>query len=141
VLRFEIERELIAGKVQPGDLPDLWNAKVKEYLGLLPPAPDVGVLQDIHWSAGLIGYFPTYSLGNLYAAQLFEAAERAMPGLESGFARGELLPLRDWLIENVHSHGSRYRAPELIERATGSPPSAEAFKRYVKRKFEPLYRL
>jgi len=141
VLRFEIERELIAGKVRTEELPELWNAKVKEYLGLVPPKPDVGVLQDIHWSAGLIGYFPTYSLGNLYAAQLFEAAARAVPDLENGFTEGKLLPLRDWLVENVHRHGSRYRAPELIERATGSPPTAEAFKRYVKRKFVPLYKL
>jgi carboxypeptidase Taq len=141
VLRFELERELITERLTVRDLPGAWNDRMKTYLGITPPSPDLGVLQDIHWAGGMVGYFPTYTLGNLYAAQLYEGAERGIPDLEARIARGELLPLRDWLVENVHRWGRRYPAAELIRRATGAPPSAEPYRAYIREKFGRIYGL
>ncbi len=141
VIRFELEREFLSNRLQAVDLPEAWNAKYSRYLGITPPSPDVGVMQDIHWAAGLVGYFPTYSLGNLYAAQLYEAATRDIADLEERIAGGDLLPLRDWLVENVHRWGRTYSALELIERVTGRPFSAAAFKNYIRSKFGELYPL
>ncbi len=141
VLRFEIERGLLSGELDARNLPEIWNTRFQEYLGLTPPSPDLGVMQDIHWASGYIGYFPTYSLGNLYSAQLFAAAERAIPDLEGKIAAGEMLPLRDWLIENVHRWGRRLSAAEVVERASGKPASAEDFNRYLREKYSPLYKL
>jgi carboxypeptidase Taq len=141
ILRVELERDLISNRLDVKDLPGEWNTRFQEYLGVTPPSPDVGVLQDIHWAVGLIGYFATYSLGNLYSAQFYNAAKRDIPDLESRIERGDLITLRDWLIENVHRWGRRYSAEELVERATGKPPSAEDFKSYVITKFGALYDL
>ena len=106
VLRFELEQELIEGRLAVDDLPEAWNARFKEYLGLDVPDDADGVLQDVHWSAGLIGYFPTYSLGNLIAGQLWERAQRRRPRSRRPASRpGELAPLREWLREHVHRHG------------------------------------
>lgn len=123
VIRFELERALLDGDLRAADLPGAWGERYQHYLGVTPESNKVGCLQDIHWSEGLIGYFPTYTLGNIYAAQLFEAAEQAVGPLEQSFAAGEFRPLREWLRENVHRHGRRYRAPILVERATGGPPN------------------
>ncbi len=141
ILRFELERELTSGRLAVKDVSDAWNDRVKRYLGLPAPSVDQGVLQDIHWSSGLIGYFPTYSLGNLYAAQLFEAARRDIPGLEAGFEKGKLTPLTDWLVENVHRKGRAMSASEIVEKASGAKLSPEPFSRYLRGKFEPLYGL
>ena len=141
ILRVELERELISGNLDVKDVPEAWNAKVQEYLGITPPSPDLGVLQDIHWAAGHIGYFATYSLGNLYASQFYDAAKRDIPDLEARIEQGDLLVLRDWLVENVHCWGRRHSAEELVKRATGEPLSAAAFKRYLKAKFGSLYGL
>jgi carboxypeptidase Taq len=121
------------------DVPAAWNAKTKELLGIVPSNDAEGCLQDIHWSMGALGYFPTYTLGNLYAAQLFEAARRDLPDLDEQIARGELLPLREWLREKVHRHGRRFLPAELIERATGAPPSAEPFLAYLRGKLGAIY--
>jgi len=141
LLRFELERSLFRGDLTVADLQGAWNEKMQAYLGLVPRHPGEGVLQDVHWSAGLFGYFPTYTLGNLYAAQLFAAADSAVGPLEEQFARGEFGPLLDWLRKHVHLHGQRFTAEELITRATGAPPSQEAFISYLTRKYTDLYAL
>jgi carboxypeptidase Taq len=123
VIRFELERALLDGDLVAGDLPGAWGERYKHYLGITPDSDRTGCLQDIHWSEGLIGYFPTYTLGNVYAAQLFEAAEKAVGPLEESFARGDFGALRAWLEENVHRHGRRYPAPALVEKVTGSAPN------------------
>jgi len=126
IIRFELERALLAGDLRAPELPAAWSELYQQYLGIKPDNDRNGCLQDIHWSEGLIGYFPTYTLGNVYAAQLFTAAERALGPLEEAFAVGEFRALRDWLVENIHRHGRRYRAPALIERATGNAPDPSA---------------
>ena len=126
VIRFELERALLSGDLRAADLPSAWNELYQRYLGLTPDSDRNGCLQDIHWSEGLIGYFPTYTLGNVYAAQLFEAAEEAIGPLEDAFAAGDFSALRTWLGENVHRHGRRYRPASIIERATGHAPDPSA---------------
>jgi Zn-dependent carboxypeptidase len=126
LIRFEIERALLDGDLAATDLPGAWAEKYQRYLNITPENDRVGCLQDIHWSEGLIGYFPTYTLGNVYAAQLFETAERAVGPLEQSFAAGEFGALRTWLGENVHRHGRRYPAPRLIEKVTGNAPNPSA---------------
>jgi carboxypeptidase Taq len=138
-VRFEVERALVRGDLPLADVPVAWNETMRRLLGVTPANDSEGCLQDIHWSMGAIGYFPTYTLGNLYAAQLFEAAQREIAGLDASIARGELLPLRDWLRTKVHAHGRRYQAKELVERATGAPPTAEPFLRHLKTKFSAIY--
>lgn len=139
LLRFELERALMKGELTVADVPAAWNAKSTELLGITPTNDAEGCLQDIHWSMGALGYFPTYTLGNLYSAQLYEAARRALPGLEAGFERGEFAPLREWLRVNVHQHGRRWLPAELIERATGEKPSSAAFLRYLRAKCSAIY--
>jgi carboxypeptidase Taq len=125
--RFEIERKLFAGQLEVGDLPEAWNAAYEDLLGLRPADVSEGVLQDIHWSMGAFGYFPTYTLGNMITAQLFAAAERQLGELEPMFARGEFQPLLEWLRTNVHRHGSFFTAAELVEQATGKPLSPDEY--------------
>jgi carboxypeptidase Taq len=139
LLRFELERALVKRQLAVADVPAAWNAKVKELLGLTPKNDGEGCLQDIHWAMGALGYFPTYTLGNLYAAQLFEAARRDLGDLDGAIEKGDFDPLRGWLREKVHRHGRRYLPAELIERATGSPPSAEPFLRYLRSKLADVY--
>ncbi len=141
MLRFDIERALLRGELEVADLPEAWNTRCRELLGLEVPNDAQGCLQDVHWAFGLFGYFPTYCLGNLYAAQLWEAAQRALPTLASDIARGEFAPLRGWLADNVHVHGRRYRAAELCERATGAPLSADPLMRQLDAKLRPIYGL
>jgi carboxypeptidase Taq len=119
ILRYEIERDLIAGKLKVADLPEAWNGKMKQYLGVDVPDDANGVLQDVHWSYGSIGYFPTYSLGNVYAAQLFHKAKADIPSLQAGFAKGQFSPFLKWLRKNIHQEGGRYYPEELIEKVTG----------------------
>lgn len=140
VLRFDLERKLLAGRLAVRDIPAAWNAAMQALLGITPANDAQGCLQDIHWSMGIFGYFPTYALGNLYAAQFYEAIGRALPELEAQLRRGELAPLRAWLRENIHRHGMRYRAGELVERVTGQPLSHAAFMAYLTRKYRALYR-
>lgn len=139
MLRFEIERDLMGGKVSVDDLPELWNTKMVEYLGVKPESDANGVLQDVHWSFGGFGYFPTYFLGNLYAAQFLESAEQAEPELWSQVARGEFAPLLNWLRENIHRHGRRYTAGELCEKVTGRALSEKPFVDYLTGKMQHIY--
>ena len=141
ILRFEIERDLIEQRVTVNNVPDAWNAKMKELLGITPNSDAEGCLQDIHWSMGSFGYFPTYALGNLYAAQFYAAAERAMPDLTEQIRRGEFGALLDWMRTNIHQHGQRYRVNELVQNVTGAPLSIEPFMSYIRAKFSPIYGL
>jgi carboxypeptidase Taq len=140
-IRFELEQALLEGDLPVADLPAVWNEKYRAYLGIEPPNDASGVLQDIHWSAGAVGYFPTYTLGNLYAAQFFEQAELEIGPLEAHFRRGHFQPLLAWLRDKIHRHGRRYGASDLARRVTGRPLSHEPLVRHLKRKFEPLYGL
>jgi carboxypeptidase Taq len=141
MIRFELEQQLISGKLQPADVPAAWNAQYAQSLGITPTSDAEGCLQDIHWSGGMLGYFPTYALGNMYAAQLFTAARKAVGDLDSQFAKGEFAPLRNWLKENVHRLGRRYMPGPLVERITGQPLSHQPLVGHLKAKFEPLYGL
>lgn len=139
ILRYELENDLLEGRLTVADAPEAWNAKMREYLDLTPPSNREGILQDVHWSIGILGYFPTYSLGNLMSVQLFEAARAAVPELPECFARGEFQPLLGWLREHVHRYGRTYLPNELLRRATGQPLSAEPYLRYLKAKFGEIY--
>lgn len=141
MVRFEIERDLLSGAMKVADLPAVWNAKYKDYLGITVPDDRRGCLQDIHWSMTSMGYFPTYTLGNLYCAQFFEKALLDMPDLYNQFAAGEFTQLKNWLNTNIHAHGMRYRADKLCEVVTGKPLSADPLLRHLESKLRPLYGL
>ncbi|HEY2637586.1 MAG TPA: carboxypeptidase M32, partial [Solirubrobacteraceae bacterium] len=139
ILRFELEQELIEGRLAVDDLPEAWNAKVAEYLGIEVPRDADGVLQDVHWSGGALGYFPTYALGNVMGAQIWEAAQRELPGVEDGFSRGEFAPLRDWLGERLYRHGRKRTPKETLARAAGGPLDAGPYLRYLESKLNAVY--
>jgi len=139
VLRFELEQELIDGRVAIEELPQAWNARMKEYLDLDVPDDALGVLQDVHWSAGLIGYFPTYSLGNLIAGQLWERIHADLPDIDQSVAGSDLAPLREWLREHIHRHGSKFSTSELMERTLGSDIVVAPFVSYLKQKLTGVY--
>jgi carboxypeptidase Taq len=141
ILRFELEQALLTGDLKPADVPAAWNEKFQRSFGLTPPSDAKGCLQDIHWSMGGIGYFPTYTLGNLYAAQFMEQARKDLGGLEDEFRRGEFGRLKGWLNEKIHRPGQRYRAGELCERVTGRPLSHKPLLTYLRGKYGPLYQL
>jgi carboxypeptidase Taq len=134
ILRYEIERDLIEGKLPVAELPKAWNTKMKQYLGVNVPDDAHGVLQDVHWSYGSIGYFPTYSLGNIYAAQLFNKAKGDVPHLQAGFAKGDFKPFLNWLRRNVHHEGGRYYPEELIKRVTDEGLNSRYLLDYLKEK-------
>ncbi|MCC5823819.1 MAG: carboxypeptidase M32 [Phycisphaerales bacterium] len=139
MIRFGLERALVRGDLSIKDLPGAWNEQYKNLLGVDVPDDRRGCLQDVHWSFGLIGYFPTYSLGNLYAAQLWETINEQIPDLDDQMARGEFAQLLSWLRTNIHQHGRRYTAGELCERATGKPLSADPLMRHLERRVKPAY--
>ncbi len=139
ILRYELEKALMAGDLEASDLNEVWNERMQEYLRYRPADAAEGVLQDTHWSQGLFGYFPTYLLGNLYAAQLFNQAKRSIPELDTTISRAHLLPLREWLRENLHTHGKTLTADELIQKVTGQKLSAGFFLDYLQSKFGELY--
>jgi carboxypeptidase Taq len=139
ILRFQLEQALVSGDLPASDLPMAWKEKFQEFFHLTPGDDAEGCLQDIHWGAGLFGYFPTYTLGNLYAAQFMEAARRELGDLDEPFRRGEFTPLKEWLAAKIHRHGQRYPAAELCRRVTGQPLSPEPLMRHLHAKFAPLY--
>jgi carboxypeptidase Taq len=141
ILRFEIEKALIEGDIAVEDLPRIWNSKFKELFALGVPDDSLGVLQDVHWSGGMIGYFPTYSLGNLYSAQFFAAARRDIPTLDAEMAHGEFGKLLKWLREKIHAHGKFYSAQELSKNATGEKLNSKYFAEYISKKFGEIYEL
>jgi carboxypeptidase Taq len=139
MIRFEIERSVMNGSLAVADIPEAWNARYREYLGIEVPDAARGCLQDVHWSMAAMGYFPTYTLGNLYCAQFFEQACKDLPGLQEGFEAGDFTPLRSWLNEKIHAQGQRYRAAELCQLVTGAPLSADPLLRHLESKLRPLY--
>lgn len=141
MLRFELERAMLAGDLAIKDLPEAWNSKFKDFLGLDVPDDATGCLQDVHWSFGLVGYFPTYSLGNLNAAQMWETINEQIPDLDSQIERGEFSSLLNWTRENIHQHGRRYTAGETIERATGKPLESDPLMRHLESRVRPAYGL
>jgi carboxypeptidase Taq len=141
VLRFEIELGLIEGKISFEKLPEVWNDKFREYFDIVPLDDSLGVLQDIHWSWGNIGYFPTYTLGSMIAAQLFAAAEKDIPSLASNLREGKFEELRSWLNEKIWCHGKRYLTKEIIRNATGKVPNPDDYLNYLENKYSEIYEL
>jgi carboxypeptidase Taq len=139
LLRLDLERALIGGNLNPADLPGAWNEGFERYLGLQVDEDRNGCLQDVHWSAGVFGYFPTYTLGNLYAGQFFDKATAGIPDFQDRLGKGDLSTLHDWLKQNIFSHGLRYRAKELCEQVTGSPLTADSLMTYLIGKFKDIY--
>jgi carboxypeptidase Taq len=138
VLRFELEREMLAGDVTPADLPEAFDAKLRDYLGIEPTGVLDGVLQDVHWADSNFGYFPTYALGSVIGVQLWERAQDELGDLDAEFERGEFGSLREWLRERVHRWGRAFRPPELLERVVGGPLAPEPYLAYLREKVEAL---
>lgn len=139
LLRFELERAMLEGDLKAGDVPGAWNERVEKYFGLKVPNEAKGCLQDVHWSAGLFGYFPTYTIGNLIAGQFYTKADEELGGLDEMFRRGEFAPLLKWLKKNIYSRGMTYRSPDLTKVVTGKPLSSESLVNYMKNKFYRIY--
>jgi carboxypeptidase Taq len=141
MLRLEMEIALLEGKVAVKDLPGLWNAKMQEYLGVTPPNDAKGVLQDIHWSGGSIGYFSTYALGNLISVQLWEKINQELPDLEEQIRKGQFETLLGWLREKIHRHGAKFEPQELVQKVTDSKIDPAAYLRYLTKKYSEIYDL
>lgn len=141
ILRFEIEKELIEGTIEVKDLPKIWNEKMKEYLGVRVPNDGKGVLQDMHWSGGSFGYFPSYILGNLAAAQFYGAANKKYPKMEQEIARGDCTTLLKWLRENLHKYGKKYSAEEILRRSTGESLGTDHYRDYIQKKYGDIYKI
>ena len=141
LLRFDLERDLIGGRLSVDDLPEAWNTRFEADFGQKVDRPSNGVLQDVHWSEALFGYFPTYTLGNVYAGCLHQAMRAELPGLDSELKRGETASATGWLKEKVQRHGGRFEPHEVIKQATGDAPSEEPLLEYLETKFGALYDL
>jgi carboxypeptidase Taq len=135
ILRFELEQDIVNGRIELRDLPEAWNAKMHDYLGVEVPDDARGVLQDMHWSSGMFGYFSTYLLGTVMSVQIWEAAAAELGDLDERIGRGEFAPLREWLGANVHAHGRKFAPQETLRRATGSTIDAKPYLAYLKRKY------
>ena len=141
MLRLELEIAMMEGSVSAKDLPDAWNSRMAEYLGLTPPNDADGVLQDVHWSSGYLGYFSTYALGNLISAQLWEKVNEDIPGLADQIRSGEFDDLTGWMREKIHRHGSKFEPQEMVERVTGSKIDPSPYMRYLTSKYTDVYDL
>jgi carboxypeptidase Taq len=141
MLRFEIENDMINGRVRVADLPREWNERFEAFLGLIPPTNALGVLQDIHWSMGGIGYFATYALGNLLSAQYYNTALKAHPQITDEIASGKFDTLLGWLRENIHQHGRKFTSDELTRRITGQSITSKPYIAYLQDKFSDIYDL
>jgi carboxypeptidase Taq len=139
MLRMELEIALMEEKVSVKDLPEAWNSRFQEYLGLTPPNDAQGVLQDVHWSGGMMGYFPSYALGNLIASQLWEHIMVDIPNITEQIRAGEFAPWLSWLREKVHRHGSKFEPQELIQTVTGSKIDPTPYMRYLETKYRQIY--
>ena len=139
LIRFEIEKSLIEGSVSVKDLPTIWNSKYKEYLNIDVPSDSQGVLQDIHWSHGSFGYFPTYTIGSFYAAQFYSQALKEIPNLESEVENGNMINLLNWLRLKIHKHGKKYDAQDLCIKVTGKKLEFKYFMEYAKEKYSEIY--
>jgi carboxypeptidase Taq len=141
MLRLELEIALMEGTLEVKDLPEAWNSRMKDYLGVVPTKDSEGVLQDVHWSTGSIGYFPTYALGNLVSSQLWEVINRDIPTLESQIEHGKFDELLGWLREKIHRHGAKFEPQVLVKEVTGSTITPEPYIRYLKTKYGEIYKL
>jgi len=141
MLRLELEIAMVEGKIAIKDLPEIWNTKMQEYLGVTPPNDAKGVLQDIHWSGGMIGYFSTYALGNLISAQLWEKINKDIRNLDDQICTGNFSELLGWLRTNIHQHGHKYDPQVLVENVTGSKITPEPYVRYLTKKYSEIYGL
>jgi carboxypeptidase Taq len=141
MLRLELEISMVEGTIAVKDLPEIWNTKMREYLGVTPPDDARGVLQDIHWSGGAIGYFSTYALGNLVSAQLWEKIKKDIRNLDDQIRKGDFSELLGWLRKTVHQHGQKYEPQQLVEKVTGSKISPEPYVRYLTKKYSEIYGL
>ncbi len=141
MLRFEIETALVSGQIKPSDLPEEWNDRFESFFGIAPPTDTLGVLQDVHWSSALIGYFPTYALGNLLSAQYYNKAVKDRPNIPDDIANGRFDSLRTWLNENIHRHGRKYTSDELTRRVTGEGIQSRDYLAYLQKKFTEVYGL
>lgn len=141
IIRYEIEKMLFNEGLAVKDLPEVWNAKYKEYLGVMPPNDSMGVLQDIHWSGGDFGYFASYSLGNMYAAQFIHAMRKDMPDLDSLIEQGNLAPIKEWLTDKIHKYGQSQTPAEIILRVTGEELNPDYLADYLEEKFKEIYKL
>ena len=141
MLRLELEIAIMEGRLEVADLPAAWNARMEEYLGLTPPSDSVGVLQDVHWSSGMFGYFSTYALGNLVSAQLWEKINESITDLSEEIQAGEFSSLLTWLRGNVHIHGRKFEPQELVKRVTGSKIDPAPYIQYLREKYGEIYQL
>ncbi|HEX7973772.1 MAG TPA: carboxypeptidase M32, partial [Anaerolineales bacterium] len=141
MLRLELEIALIQGQLEVEDLPEAWNARMEDYLGVIPPNDSLGVLQDVHWSGGSIGYFSTYALGNLISAQLWERIQQDIPNLDEQIRQGEFGALLSWLRGKIHRFGAKFEPQELVERITGEKINPAPYVRYLKTKYNEIYGL
>ena len=139
ILRFELELEIFGGGIELDELPEAWNARMQDYLGVIVPDDANGVLQDVHWAGGVFGYFPTYSLGNVIAGQLWERIAADLPDVEELIGRGELGSLREWLREHLHRHGNKFMPKELIERVTGGPVDVGPYLGQLRERAAEIY--
>ena len=141
MLRFDMEKDLMTGKLAVKDAPEAWNAKMEEYLGIVPETDTLGILQDVHWSSGILGYFPTYALGTLLSAQLYYRALEDHPTIPDEIRQGKFSTLLSWMNDNIHVHGRKYMPAELIQRATSKPLGHQDYMTYLRGKFGPIYNL
>ncbi len=141
IIRYEIEKKLISGDIKVTELPEVWNSKMKEYLGVDVPSDDLGVLQDVHWSLGSFGYFPTYSIGNIYSAQIYNTMLKDIPELKEVISLDTLKSMKAWLYEHIHKYGRVYMAEDLIKNATGEGMNTSYFNSYIEEKYSKLYNL
>lgn len=138
MIRYEIEKDLIEGNIKVKDLPEIWNAKYKEYMGIVPESNSKGVLQDVHWSGGMFGYFPSYALGNAYAAQIKHTMDKDI-NIDELCRTGNLAPIKQWLNENIHQFGKLKTPKQLIKDITGEDLNPEYLNKYLAEKFEEIY--
>jgi carboxypeptidase Taq len=141
MLRFEIETALLNGEIRVADLPKVWNERFEAYLGVVPPSDALGVLQDVHWSAGLIGYFPTYALGNLLSVQFYNRALADHPSIPQEIAVGKFDTLLSWLNRSIHQHGRKFTMDELVQRVTGEAITSAPYIEYLQAKYSDVYGL
>jgi carboxypeptidase Taq len=141
MLRLEIEIGLMEGTIEVADLPEIWNAKMEDYLGVTPPDDARGVLQDIHWSGGMVGYFPTYALGNLASVQLWDKMLEEHPNIPNQIAKGQFEAILGWMREHVHQYGRKFEPQEIMQKATGSKITPEPYMAYLNQKYGEIYDL
>jgi carboxypeptidase Taq len=139
IIRFEIERDLFSGRIGVDELPQVWNQKYKDYLGVEVRHDSEGVMQDTHWASGYFGYFPSYALGNIYGGMFLDKMERTLPDWKRGVEAGDFAPVKDWLMDNVHRRGNLYDPADLVKTVTGKDLDIEPFLKYLDAKFSTIY--